>query len=44
MEEPDEYNGFYSKSTQATKKHIIIFILIGVVVLGLVIAAIVKAV
>ena len=44
MEDPDEYYGFHSKSTQATKKHIIIFSIIGVTILALIVVAIVKAV
>ena len=43
MKAPDEYNRFHSKSTQATKKHIIIFPLIGVAIFVLIMPAIVKA-
>lgn len=44
MEDPDEYNGFHSKSTQVTKKHIIIFSLIGITILAMIVVAVVKAV
>ena len=43
MEDPDEYNGFHSKSTQVTKKHIIIFSIIGIAIAVLIVAAIIKA-
>ena len=44
MEDPDEYNGFHSKSTQATKKHKIIFSLIAVAIVALIVVAIIKAI
>ena len=43
MEDPDEYNGFHSKFTQVTKKHIIIFSIIGIAIVALIVAAIIKA-
>ena len=43
MEDPDEYNGFHSKSTQVTKKHIIIFSIIAITIVVLIVAAIIKA-
>lgn len=43
MEDPDEYNGFHSKSTQVTKKHIIIFSIIAIAIVVLILAAIIKA-
>lgn len=43
MEDPDEYNGFHSKSTQVTKKHIIIFSIIAIAIVVLIVAAIIKA-
>ena len=43
MEDPDEYNGFHSKSTQATKKHIIIFSIIAIAIVVLIVVAIIKA-
>lgn len=43
MEDPDEYNGFHSKSTQVTKKHIIIFSIIAIAIAVLIVAAIIKA-
>ena len=44
MEDPEDYNGYYSKSTQANKKHVIIFSLIAVVIVVIIVAAIIKAV
>ncbi len=44
MEDPEEYNGYYAKSTQATKKHKIIFAVIGIMIVALVVVAIVKAI
>ena len=43
MKDPDEYNGFHSKSTQVTKNHIIIFSIIGIAVVVLIVVAIIKA-
>lgn len=43
MEDSDEYNGFHSKSTQVTKKHIIIFSIIAIAIVVLILAAIIKA-
>lgn len=43
MEDYDEYNGFHSKSTQATKKHIIMFSIIAVVIVAMIVVAIIKA-
>lgn len=43
VEDPDEYNGFHSKSTQVTKKHIIIFSIITIAIVVLIVAAIIKA-
>ena len=43
MKAPDEYNRFHSKSTQATKKHIIIFSIIAIAIVVLIVSAIIKA-
>ena len=43
MEDPDEYNGFHSKFTQVTKKHIIIFSIIAIIIIVLIMAAIIKS-
>ena len=41
MEDHDEYNGFHSKSTQVTKKHIVIFSIIAIAIVFTILALII---
>ena len=44
MDDWENHTGYYAKSTQATKKHKIIFAIIGIIIIAVVAAAIIKAI